>query len=162
MTAKTTRWFEYGDPDFSGRVPVTIRTVYQTGPNDSDRPDKVEFGTFPAEDIGLLNKEPFSNHVHSDGSLLLSGLSADAEDKFLSGFVPDDERQELVDLIDAGCSAAEAVDYLMTCQPPISQVEWAEHRDVSQQAVSYNVRRAARNSIEASRKESGSSRTTSR
>lgn len=144
MTAQTTRWFEYGDPGAGDRVSVTIRTAYQTGPNESPRPDKVEFGTLPVDDLALLDKEAYSEHIHSDGSLLLSALSVEDEEELLSELERDEERQALADLIDAGCSPAEAVDYLVTYQTPVSQVEWADRRGISQQGVSDNVRRAGK------------------
>jgi len=139
MTVQATRWFEYGDPGSSDRVPVTIRTAYQTGPNEQNRPDHVEFGTIPTEDLALLDDEPFSKHLHTDGSLLLSGLSRDAKDELLANYVTDDGRERIAALIDAGCSPAEAVDHFMTARTPVSQVEWADRRRVSQQAVSKNV-----------------------
>lgn len=46
------------------------------------------------------------------------------------------------DLVDAGCSPPEAVDYVMTKEYGYDQTEWAEKRDRSQQAVSENVNKA--------------------
>lgn len=140
--AVPSRWFEYGDPGTSDRVPVVLRTTYETGSNEGARSDDVEFGSIPLEDLALLDEEPIAGHAHSDGSVLLSALPDDAEAELLANYESDAERQDLADLIDAGCSSAEAVDYLMTHRTPVTQVEWAERRGITQQTVSENVSKA--------------------
>jgi hypothetical protein len=45
-------------------------------------------------------------------------------------------------LTEAGCSPAEAVDYLMTVVLEKTQTEWAQTREKDQSTVSQNVRQA--------------------
>lgn len=47
--------------------------------------------------------------------------------------------RRVAELIDDGCSAAEAVDYLATVEASFTQTEWAVRRGTTQQAVSDNV-----------------------
>lgn len=49
---------------------------------------------------------------------------------------------DLAGLFDAGCSAAEALDFFMTTKGGFSQREWAAHRGVTRRAVNNNVRDA--------------------
>ena len=141
MTGQRIRWFQYGDPGKSDRVPVVIRTSYEG----LGRSDEIEFGAIPVDDLGLLDEEPFAEHVHSDGSLALSFLPADDIERLLAEFEPDRTRQKVLDLTDAGCSPAEIIDYLMTEKAPVSQSEWARRRDKSQQAINENIRKARKN-----------------
>lgn len=144
MAAQTTRWFEYGEPASGDAdcVPAVVRTEYQTGPNETARNDEIAIGMIDIEALGLLDEEPFADHIHSDGSLALSYLPDAAEDRLLASFELDSDRDRLLELIGAGCSPAEAVDYLMTERTPLSQTEWATRRGRSQQAISENVMKA--------------------
>lgn len=79
-----TRWFEYGEPTGNDRVEVIIRTVYQTGPGEVPREDDVQHGTISIDALNRLDTdEEIREHVHSDGSVLLSALSVDAEERLL-------------------------------------------------------------------------------
>jgi len=85
--ANPTRWFEYGEPTGNDRVEATIRTTYQTGPNERSREDDVRRGTVSYDALDLLdNDEEIAEHIHDDGSVLLSALSADAEERLLTTF----------------------------------------------------------------------------
>ena len=138
-------WFDYGDPGATDRVPVILRKSYQTGPNEPARPDDIEFGTIPTDNLGLLDEEPFVDHIHSDGSITWNTIPEEDMDRLLDGFEPDRTRQKILDLTDAGCSPAEIHDYLMTEKIPVSQAEWSRRRGRSQQAINENVRKARKN-----------------
>lgn len=87
MTTETTRWFEYGEPTGDGRVAATVRTTYQTGPNEKPCDDDVERGTVAFDALDLIETdEEIQQHTHDDGSVLLSGLSAETEERLLETF----------------------------------------------------------------------------
>jgi hypothetical protein len=136
MTVQTSRWFEYGEP-VGQRVEATIRTTYETGPNEEPRGDDVQRGTVAFEALELMqDSEEIAAHTHDDGAVLLSALSDDAESELLETFEPmgDIER-----LIRAGCSPSEAVDYLMVEERGYTQSAWADVRSIGQSSVSGNV-----------------------
>lgn len=136
-----TRWFEIGEPVENDRVEATIRTTYQTGPNTSGRSDDVEHGTIDIDVVGMMEDAPIAEHVHEDGSVLLSALDSEAEVQLLGSF-----KQSPIDRIEQhirdGCSPAEAVDYEMTEERGLSQTIWSERRGRTQQAIADNVRKA--------------------
>lgn len=87
MTAQPTRWFEYGEPTGEPeRFEATIRTTYETGPNESREDDVIE-GTVGAEALVLMDFiDEIVEHTHDDGSVMLSGLSDEVEDELLETF----------------------------------------------------------------------------
>lgn len=140
MTVQTTRWFEYGEPVGDRRVEAWVRTTYQTGPNEPTREDEIERGLIDFEGLDLLEQDnEVQQHIHDDGSLLLSGLSVETEDRLLDHFEPE---SELTQLIRAGCSPAEALDYQMVEQEGWTQSAWGKVRDIGQQSVSENIAKA--------------------
>lgn len=52
------------------------------------------------------------------------------------------EADPLTDLIEKGCSPAEALDYHMTKERGLSPTEWADQRGITPQTVSENVSKA--------------------
>lgn len=144
--AQVTRWFEYGEPVGNQRVEATLRTTYETGPNES-RDDDVEEGTvgYAALDV-LEENEEVQYHTHDDGSVMLSGLSAEAEEELLATWrsAEGDTAEQIRRLVSEDCTAAAAVDYVMVEERGWSQTDWAEQRGTTQQAVSENIRRAKR------------------
>jgi len=140
MTVQTTRWFEYGEPVGDRRAEAYIRRTYQTGPNEETRPDDIERGLITFEGLDLLEHDAeLREHIHDDGSLLLSGLSVEAEERLLAHFKTE---SELTQLIRAGCSPAEAIDYQKVEQEGWTQSAWADVRDIGQQSVSENIAKA--------------------
>lgn len=138
MAAQTSRWFEYGEPVDGDRVEATIRTAYETGPNES-REDDVRRGTIPIEALDVLDDPDVQRHVHEDGALLLSAVDDEIVEEMLLEDFGEDGLSRVQEVIERGASAAEAVDYLMTEERGLSQSIWAERRRISQQAVSKNV-----------------------
>ena len=139
MTAPT-RWFEYGEPIGNQYVEAWVRTIYQTGPNEPSREDEIERGVISFEALELLeNDEEIRQHLHDDGSLMLSGLSANAEERFMTHF---ESESDLTRLIRTGCSPSEAVDYLMVEERGWTQSAWADVRGIGQGSVSENVAKA--------------------
>lgn len=141
MTAQITRWFEYGEP-MGDRVTARVRTAYQTGPNEPAREDDIQHGTVGFGALELLNEEPFSEHLHDDGSLMLSGLPEDAEERLLASFKDRRMEEHMARYVAKGLSAAEALDYYMVEHSGYSQSSWARQRGVQQPAVSENVAKA--------------------
>jgi hypothetical protein len=138
--ANKTRWFKYGQPVSDQRVEAWIRTTYQTGPNEAAREDDIEHGFMTFDGLDLLETDDeIQEHIHDDGSLLLSGLSADAEDRLMAQF---EHESDLMRLIRGGCSPSEAVDYLIVEERGWTQSAWAEVRGIGQQSVSENVAKA--------------------
>jgi len=140
MTVQTTRWFEYGEPVGDRRAEAWVRTTYHAGPNEPTREDEIGRGLIDFEGLDLLEQDDeIQQHIHDDGSLLLSGLSVEAEERLLDYFEPEGE---LTQLIRAGCSPAEALDYHMVEQEGWTQSAWADVRDIGQQSVSENIAKA--------------------
>lgn len=143
MTTQITRWFQYGEPTGNGRVEAVIRTVYQTGSNGAVRDDDVQHGTVAYEALDLMDEnEQVQHHTHDDGSVMLSGLSEEAEDKLLETFEAIDMAEQIRRWVNQGLSAATALDFYMVSREGWSQSKWAKQRDVSQQAISDNVGKA--------------------
>lgn len=89
MTMQVTHWLEYGDPiDGEQAVEATHRISYETGPNDS-REDEVREGvlTFDGLTRGWGENDE-KEHVHEDGSLLLSALDDDEREAVMAEFTP--------------------------------------------------------------------------
>lgn len=136
------RWLEYGEP-IGDRVEIAIRTTYETGPSEEPREDDVERGTLAIDALDLIHDDPAINdHLHSDGSVMLSGLTDSEEGRLLESFERDswDKLEGLVR--DRGLSNAAAVDYVATEERGLSQSEWARRREVAQQVVNGNVQTA--------------------
>jgi hypothetical protein len=94
MTAQPTRWFAYDEPTAADRVEAAIRTTYDTGPNES-REDDVRCGTVAIEALDMIDSsDAIQYHTHDDGSVLLSGLSPNVEERFLASFEEEGEGEE--------------------------------------------------------------------
>lgn len=138
MTAQSTHWLEYGEPVDGERVEAVHRITYQTGAN-GHREDDVRYGTLSYEGLNLgFGDNDDAEHVHDDGSLMLSALDGDKREAIMAEFEPAD----IKGLIERGCSPAEAVDWYFVEIVGLSQTEWAAVRDVKQPAVSDNVKGA--------------------
>lgn len=101
MTATPTHWLEYGEPVDGDRVQATKRVTYQTGPNEA-REDDVTIGTLPMAAIEIWDE---SDHVHDDGTLMLSAVDDDTRDYLESVFEPTapmDVEEEIDALTTAG------------------------------------------------------------
>ena len=82
-----TRWFQYGEPTGNSRIYAVICTTYQIGPNERPRGDDLRCGTVGYEALEVMEEnEEVNGHIHSDGSVCLSGLSETAEEKLLTTF----------------------------------------------------------------------------
>jgi hypothetical protein len=91
MTAQVTHWLEYGEPiGETDQVEATHRIAYHTGPNES-RDDRVTEGrlTFDGLTIGFGENDE-GEHVHEDGSLLLSALDDHKRERVMAEFEPED------------------------------------------------------------------------
>jgi len=81
--AEVTEWMEYGEPlEGHDRVHATKRVVYETGPLE-DAEDDVINGTIPMDILELWDE---SEHVHEDGSLLLSALDDETRKRIDDAF----------------------------------------------------------------------------
>ena len=92
MTARRTHWLEYGEPiQGTQTVEATHRVVYHSGPYQSYDDDVTEGRlTFDGLMIGFGENDE-GEHVHEDGSLLLSALDDDKRERVMAEFEPEDE-----------------------------------------------------------------------
>lgn len=139
MTRQITRWFEYGEP-VGNRVEARLITEFETGPNEPARPAEIERGTVAFDAFTVMDEhDEIIRHTHDDFTVMLSGLSDEAEEALLETFEP---ASELELLIREGCTPPEAADYLMVESRDWSQTAWANVRGVVQASVSENVSKA--------------------
>lgn len=85
-------WLEYGEPTGEHSVEATHRITYMTGPNEPPRDDDTTEGTLSYDGLVLgFGENIDAEHVHDDGSLLLSALDDEKRDAVMAEFDPDDE-----------------------------------------------------------------------
>lgn len=90
MTAEVTHWLEYGEPTGDGRVEATHRITYMTA--NETRGDDVIEGTLSYEGLVFgFGENADAEHVHDDGSLLLSALDDEKRAAVMDEFEPNDE-----------------------------------------------------------------------
>jgi hypothetical protein len=89
MTIQRTHWLEYGEPiDGEQKVEATHTVTYDTGPNESIE-DDVTNGTLTYDGLTLgFGENDGAEHVHDDGSLILSALDPDKHDRIMAEFEP--------------------------------------------------------------------------
>lgn len=141
--SQPTRWLEFGEPIGDDRVEAVRRTSYETGPNEELREPDVVRGTLPIERLDLLEDDRVGEHLHQDGSIMLSGLDDETEDELLEGWERTawDRVEELIS--DEDLTPVQAVDYVAVEERGLSQVEWASRRGTSQGNVSDRVSEAS-------------------
>lgn len=127
---------EYREPTGNNRVRAIKRITYETGPLKS-KSDDVELGTLPME---MLEMWDTSEHVHEDGSLMLSGLDDETREQIEAAFEPA-PINEIAERI-AETTAARGVDSYAVNEWGLTAAEWGEMTGRDRSTVARNVRRA--------------------
>jgi len=136
MTQRT-KWLTLGEPTGDGRVWAVRHLEFETGPGQS-RDDELTIGTVP---MGLLDTIDESEHLHTDGSLLLSAVDDDVRAEIGEVFKPDPTLNELADRA-ADSTPTQALDgYVLDCTP-LNAREWAELTNRDRSTVARNAGRA--------------------
>jgi len=126
-----------GEPTGDGRVWAVRHVEFETGPGQS-REDDLTIGTVP---MGLLDTIDESEHLHSDGSLLLSAVNDDLRAEIGEAFKPNAALTELAERA-AATTPTQALDSWVLDCTPLNAREWAELTDRDRSTVARNAGRA--------------------
>lgn len=90
MTMQKTHWLEYGEPiEGEQAVEAIHRITHQTGPNEAAREDDVTVGKLSYEGLEIgFGENDNAEHVHDDGSLMVSGLDEEKRERVMDEFEP--------------------------------------------------------------------------
>jgi len=129
-----TEWLTIGEPTGDDRVWAVRRIEYETGPAES-RDDDVTIGTVPMDLLDNINE---SEHLHTDGSLLLSALDDYLRAEIVQPFEPDATLNELAQRA-ADSTPTQALDGWVLEQTPLNAREWAEMTGRDRSTVARNA-----------------------
>jgi len=132
-----TEWLTIGEPTGDGRVWAVRRVEFETGPAES-REGRLTVGTVPMDVLDTIDE---SEHLHTDGSLLLSAVDDDLRAEIREAFKPNAPLTELAERA-AVATPTQSLDGYVLDNTPLNAREWAELTDRDRSTVARNAGRA--------------------
>lgn len=121
MTSQVTHWLTFGEPTGRDSVWAARLIEYETGPAES-RSDDITIGTVP---IDVFNAVQQSDHLHTDGSLMVSALDDETRTMVEEGFDPQTLLNEVATRA-TETTPTQALDGYVLETLPLNARQWAE------------------------------------